>query len=109
MDAVTDTARPNSVRQEMRISDRCDDNGSPVEIESEELARGGMFEDVDIRSILGQVPSKLQGEAERSLWRRINSELTSGGPRGVTSYLRSQFDEISKRLRAELAATADTE
>ena len=66
-----------------------------------------MFEDVNTHSILGQVPSKLQGDAARSLWRRIDSELASGGPGAVTSYLRSQFEEIATKLRAELAAAKD--
>ena len=64
-----------------------------------------MFEDVNTRSILDQVPAKLKGEVARSLWRRIDSEFASSGPGAVTSYLRSQFDEIATRLRAELAAT----
>ena len=64
-----------------------------------------MFEDVNTRSILSQVPARLKGEEARSLWRRVDSEFGSGGPEGVTSYLRSQFDEIAARLRAELAAS----
>ena len=66
-----------------------------------------MFEDVNTRSILDQVPAKLQGEAARSLWRRIDSEFWSGGPGAVTSYLRSQFEENATRLRTELAAAKD--
>ena len=68
-----------------------------------------MFEDVNTRSIRDQVPAKLKGEVARSLWRRIDSEFGSGGPGAVTSYLRSQFDEIATRLRAELAAAEDAE
>ena len=68
-----------------------------------------MFDDVNTRSILDQVPAKLEGEVSRSLWRRIDSELVTGGPGAVTSYLRSQFDEIATRLRAELAAAKDLE
>ena len=68
-----------------------------------------MFEDVNTRSILDQVPAKLQGEAARSLWRRIDSEFGPGGSGAVTSYLRSQFEQIATRLRAELAAAKDGE
>lgn len=68
-----------------------------------------MFDDVNTRSILDQVPAKLKGEVSRSLWRRIDSELATGGPGAVTSYLGSQFDEIATRLRAELAAAKDLE
>ncbi|MCY4615139.1 MAG: hypothetical protein OXC71_01925 [Chloroflexi bacterium] len=68
-----------------------------------------MFEDVNTRSIRDQVPARLKGEVARSLWRRIDSEFGSGGPGAVTSYLRSQFDEIATRLRAELAAAEDAE
>ena len=68
-----------------------------------------MFEDVNTRSIRDQVPAMLKGEVARSLWRRIDSEFGSGGSGAVTSYLRSQFDEIATRLRAELAAAEDAE
>ena len=68
-----------------------------------------MFEDVNTRSIRDQVPARLKGEVARSLWRRIDSEFGSGGPGAATSYLRSQFDEIATRLRAELAAAEDAE
>ena len=68
-----------------------------------------MFEEVNTRSILDQVPAKLKGEGARSLWRRIDSEFGSGGPGAVTSYLRSQFEEIATRLRTELAAAKDVE
>ena len=68
-----------------------------------------MFEDVNTRSILDQVPAKLKDEVARSLWRRIDSECASGGPGAVTTYLRSQFDEIAARLRTELAAAEDAE
>ena len=68
-----------------------------------------MFDDVNTRSILDQVPAKLKGQVERSLWRRIDSELAAGGPGAVTSYLHSQFDEIGTRLRAELVAAKDVE
>lgn len=68
-----------------------------------------MFEDVNIRSILDQVSAKLSDEEARFLWRRIDSEFGSGGPGAVTSYLRARFEEIDKRLRAELAAAEDAE
>ena len=68
-----------------------------------------MFEDVNNRSILEQVPAKLKGEAARSLWRRIDSELSFGGPGAVASYLHSQFGEISTRIRSELSAYKDVE
>ena len=68
-----------------------------------------MFEDVNNRSILAQVPAKLKGEPARSLWRRIDSELASGGPGAVASYLQSQFSEISTRIRSELSAFKDAE
>ena len=68
-----------------------------------------MFEDVNTRSILGQVQPRLKDEVARSLWRRIDSEFESGGPGAVTSYLRSQFAELATRLRAELVAAEDAE
>lgn len=67
-----------------------------------------MFEDLNTRSILNQVPAKLQGEAARSLWRRIDSEFSSDGGPAVGSYLTSQFDEIRTNLRAALAVVKDS-
>lgn len=67
-----------------------------------------MFEDVSTRSILDKVPAALQREA-LSLWRRIDSELATGGPGAVTTYLRSQFEEITTKLREELEATKDAQ
>lgn len=66
-----------------------------------------MFEGINTRSILDQVPSKMKDTAARSLWKRIDSEFASDGPRRVSSYLRSRFDEISTRLRADLADVKD--
>ena len=109
MDSETDTVPSHSACQEFSVSDGLDNKDSRAEVESEKLAQGRMFEDVDTRLILGQVPSKLQGEAARSLWRRIDSELASGGPRAVTSYLRSRFEGIGTRLRTELSAATDVE
>ena len=68
-----------------------------------------MFKGVNTRSILDQVQPSLNDEVARSLWRRIDSEFGSGGPGAVKSYLRSQFNEIATRLRAELAAAKDAE
>lgn len=68
-----------------------------------------MFEHVNTRAILDQVPANLNDEAARSLWRRMDSEFESGGPEAVTSYLRSQFDEIAGRLRDQLAAARNAD
>ena len=93
----------------MRVSDRRGDNGSWAEVESGELRRSRMFEDVNTRSILDRVPAKLRREAARSLWRRIDSELQSGGPREVISYLRSQFNDIATEFRSEISAVKEIE
>jgi hypothetical protein len=63
-----------------------------------------MFEDLNTRSILEQVPAKLQGEATRSLWRRLDSEFSSGAVSAVESYLVSQFSEIRANVRSAVAA-----
>ncbi len=68
-----------------------------------------MFDDVSTRSILGNVPTNLRGEGSRSLWQRIDSEFTSGGSGAVTSYLRSQFEEIATRLHDELGSATDAD
>ena len=67
-----------------------------------------MFDNVSARSILDQVPPTLKGDPARSLWKRVESEFTSGGGASVNSYLASQFDEIRNRLRAELTAAKDS-
>ena len=66
-----------------------------------------MFDDVNTRSILDQVPAKLRGETARSLWRRVDSEFSSGGSASVSTYLASQFEEIAVRLKAALTAVKD--
>ena len=86
-----------------------DNDPERAAIESGGLPGGGrMFEDVNARSILDEVQPRLKDEA-RSLWFRIDSEFGSGGTGAVTSYLRSQFDEIATGLRAALAAAEDAE
>lgn len=109
MDTVT-APQPRAPRDEsQRTSNKRDYNASRAAIDSGELTGSHMFEEVSTRAILGQVPPKLQREEERSLWRRIQSEFESGGPRAVTSYLRSQFDEITTSLGTELTAAEDAE
>jgi hypothetical protein len=63
-----------------------------------------MFDNVNTRAILDQVPATLKGDPARSLWKRIESEFASGSTGGVSSYLASQFDEIGARLRSALTA-----
>ena len=104
MDTVTNVSTDSE-----RVSDRGDDNDPHVAAETAALTGNRMFKDVDTRSILDQVPAKLQGEGAWALWRRIDSEFATSGPERVTSYLRSQFDEIATRLRRELAGVTDTE
>jgi hypothetical protein len=67
-----------------------------------------MFDNVNTRSILDQVPPTLKGDPARSLWKRVESEFTSGGAGSVSSYLASQFEEIGNRLRAALRAAKDS-
>jgi hypothetical protein len=67
-----------------------------------------MFEDLNTRSILDRVPAKLEGEATRALWRRVESEFSSGGVPAVESYLTAQFDEIRTNIRAALAVVKDS-
>jgi hypothetical protein len=67
-----------------------------------------MFEDLSTRSILDRVPAKLEGEVARSLWRRIESEFSSGGVSAVESYVTAQFDEIRTNIRAALAVVKDS-
>ena len=57
-----------------------------------------MFDDVNTRSILDQVPPTLRGDPARSLWKRVESEFTSGGAASVSSYLASQFEEVGNRV-----------
>jgi hypothetical protein len=67
-----------------------------------------MFDDVNTRAILDQVPLTLRGDPARSLWKRVESEFSSGGTGSVSSYLASQFEEIGNRLRTALATAKDS-
>ena len=67
-----------------------------------------MFDNVNTRSILDQVPAKLKGDPARSLWKRVESEFSSSGAGSVSSYLNSQFEEIGSRMRTALAAVTDS-
>ena len=66
--------------------------------------RHSIFEDLNTRSILDRLPAKLQGAETRSLWRRLDSEFSSGGVSAVESYIKSQFDEIRTNIRSTLTA-----
>jgi hypothetical protein len=67
-----------------------------------------MFDNVNTRSILDEVPKTLKGDPARSLWKRIESEYMSRGAGSVSSYLASQFEEIGTRLRVALTAAKDS-
>lgn len=68
-----------------------------------------MFDDINGQKILSRVPGKLKDDSARALWRKIQSELSTGGTGAVETYLNSHFQEVATRLRAqlEIAKSAD--
>lgn len=58
-----------------------------------------LFEECDSVYVCGQVGERLLSSESRSLWRRIESEMNSGGVGAVDTYLRSSFDEIVQQLK----------
>ena len=67
-----------------------------------------MFEEINTRSILARVPVQLQDEKARSLWRRLDSELSSGGGLSAESYLKAQFAEVQANVRHAMSVVKDS-
>ena len=105
-DTLTDTSQaPHATK--MTSSDRRDDSGSRSGVSREGPTGSRLFEDVSTRSILRQVPAKLEEGAARSLWRRVSTEFASAGSKGVITHLRTTFGEIDTKIREELADAKD--
>jgi hypothetical protein len=60
--------------------------------------RKDLLEDCDSAYVFEQVRRLLQSGESRSLWRRIESELRSGGVGAVETYLRSSFKELAQQV-----------
>ena len=59
------------------------------------------FNDIDSTKVYARVPSGLD-TTQRSLWRRLESELRTAGVLGADSYLRAEFQSASERLEERL-------
>ncbi len=62
------------------------------------------FEWLNSRYVLDRVAQQLHTDKNRSLWRRLESELKRAGVSGVDTYLRSVFAEITQEVEKTLAA-----
>jgi len=58
-----------------------------------------LFENCDSIYVFDQVRRRLNSGESRSLWRRIESEMQSGGVGAAETYLRSSFAELVQQLR----------
>lgn len=61
------------------------------------------FRDTDSAQVYARVLTNLDA-TERSLWRRVESELKKSGIPGVDSYLRSAFCAVSEEIDERLTA-----
>ena len=61
-----------------------------------------LFENCDSTYVFDQVGRRLASGQSRSLWRRIESEMQSGGVAATHTYLRSNFVELVQQLRDKI-------
>ncbi len=57
------------------------------------------FETSDSSYVFNEVKKMLDSGEIRSLWRRIESEMHSGGVGAVETYLRSSFEELVQQIK----------
>lgn len=62
-----------------------------------------LFENCDSIYVFDQVRKRLVSGKSRSLWRRIESEMQSGGVGAADSYLRSSFAELVQQITDNVA------
>ena len=54
--------------------------------------------------VFARVKARLEAdEAARSLWQKLEQEMTAGGVGSATSYLRTRFADLSDRVTTALA------
>jgi len=57
----------------------------------------------DTANVFQRVAARLEGdEAARSLWLKLEQEMTAGGAPSATNYLQTRFKELSDRITAAL-------
>jgi len=57
------------------------------------------FEKSNSSYVFNEVKKMLDSGESRSLWRRIESEMYSGGVGAVETYLRSSFEELVQQIK----------
>jgi len=62
-----------------------------------------LFKNCDSAYVFEQIRRRLDKGERRSLWRRIESEMQSGGVGAADTYLRSAFSELVQQLRDTLS------
>ena len=65
------------------------------------------FREIDSTKVYARVISSLDS-TERSLWRRVESELKTSGVSGVKTYLSSEFSSIVENIEERLRAFEET-
>jgi len=68
-------------------------------IEEAGISNDNLFKDCDSTYVFDQLRRGLESGGSRSLWRRIESEMRSGGVGAVETYLRSTFTEVVQRAK----------
>lgn len=58
-----------------------------------------LFKNCDSAYVFEQVRRRLDSGENRSLWRRIESEMQGGSVSAADTYLRSAFSELVQQLR----------
>ncbi len=61
-----------------------------------------LFSNCDSSYVFSEVNKRVTSGQSRSLWRRIEKELNTGGVKAVDTYLRSSLLEIAQRLRSDI-------
>jgi hypothetical protein len=59
----------------------------------------------DTAAVFARVTERLQNDdAARSLWRKLQEEIKTGGTSSAVSYLRSRFTALSTRIEESLTS-----
>lgn len=61
------------------------------------------FSDIDSSKVYARVLDGLDS-TQRSLWKRLESELRSSGVGGADSYLKSEFQSAAEKIKERLKA-----
>lgn len=57
---------------------------------------------MDSKRVLTAVTKALESDKNRSMWRRLQSEMSSAGIGAADTYLRSAFSEVTQEVKESL-------